>query len=57
MTREEMIKYAMEHPFARISHKLFNKDEWLYTDGGTFFMMKTVIYSRIGVRQTCSITD
>lgn len=37
MTREEMIKYAMEHPFARISHKLFNKDEWLYTDGGTFF--------------------
>lgn len=37
MSREEMLRYAMEHPFEKISHSSFLEDEYIYTDGGTFF--------------------
>lgn len=37
MTREEMLQYAMEHPFKKIIHPLFSEDEYLYTEGDKRF--------------------
>lgn len=34
MTREDAINYMLEHPFAKVSHKSFAKDEYLYSQGG-----------------------
>lgn len=37
MTRTEMIGFARENPFVKITHTLFGSDEYIYGNGGNIY--------------------